>query len=90
MKDWKTVKKSLLKNREVAAEYEKLSPKYVLISQIIELRLKKGLSQDDLAQRVGTKQSAIARVESGRANPSISFLEKVAKALSSKLIIQIR
>ena len=90
MTNWETFKKELLKDKEVAREYERLKPKYMLISQIIGARIKKGLTQAELAKKVGTKQSAIARVESGNANPSVSFLEKLAKALGSKLIIQIQ
>jgi len=90
MKNWKTFKKELLKNPQVAREYKKLEPRYQLISQLIEARIKKGLTQEELAKRIGTKQSAIARVESGSVNPTISFLEKFVAAIGSKLIIQVR
>lgn len=90
MKNWQTLRKQLLKDKEVAREYERLKPRYLLISQLIEARIKKGLTQEDLAKKLGTKQSAIARIESGNANPSISFLEKLTQALGSKLIIQIQ
>ena len=90
MKDWDVLKKELLQDKEVAIEYERLRPKYLLVSQLIKARAKKGLTQRDLAKKMGTKQSAIARIESGNANPSVSFLEKLAQALGSKLIIQIR
>ncbi len=49
-------------------------------------RLQEGLTQAQLAQRVGTKQSSIARLESGKVSPSISFLNEVAKALNTYLI----
>lgn len=90
MKNWKTFKKELLKDKEVSLEYEKLKPKYSLISQIIEARLEKGITQNELAKKVGTKQSAIARLESGNANPSLSFLEKIALALGYTLKIQLK
>lgn len=90
MRNWKTLKKELLKNPQVAQEYKKLEPHYQLISQLIEARLKKGLTQKELAKKIGTKQSAIARLESGSANPTISFLEKIAQAIGSRLIIQVR
>ena len=90
MENWKTVRKELLKDPEVAREYEKLRPRYELISQLIGIRAKRGLTQSQLAKRMGTKQSAIARIEGGNANPSIAFLEKLTKALGSKLIIQIQ
>lgn len=90
MKSWKILKKELLKDKEVLREYEKLKPKYLLVSQLIEARIRKGMSQEQLAKKIGTKQSAIARVESGNANPSINFLEKLTQALGSKLIIKLQ
>lgn len=90
MQEWREVKKELLKNKEVYKEYKRLGPKYRLISQLIGARLKRGLTQKELAEKVGTKQSAIARIESGNANPSFDFLEKITQALDSKLIVQIK
>lgn len=90
MKDWKIIKRELLKDKRVAEEYKRLTPRYTLVSQLIEARVKKGLTQEQLARRVGTRQSAIARVESGRANPSIDFLQRLTNALGSKLIIQVK
>lgn len=88
--NWKDVKKELLQNKEVAAEYKRLEPRYQLISELIKARLKSGLSQAELAQKIGTKQSAIARIESGNANPTIDFLEKMTSAMNSKLTIQVK
>jgi len=90
MKSWTVLRKELLQDKEVAKEYERLKPRYELISQLIGARTKKGLTQGQLAKKIGTKQSAIARLESGNANPSVAFLEKMASALGSKLIIQIQ
>ncbi len=57
------------------------------ISQMVELaRLEKGLTQAELAKKVGTKQPSIARLESGETPPSILFLNKIAKALNTHLI----
>ncbi|OGE14709.1 transcriptional regulator [Candidatus Daviesbacteria bacterium RIFCSPHIGHO2_12_FULL_37_11] len=90
MKSWKVLREELLEDPEVRKEYEKLKPRYELISQLIGARAKKGLTQAQLAKRMGTKQSAIARVEGGNANPSVAFLQKLATALNSKLTIQIQ
>ena len=90
MKNWRKYKKELLKDKDVKREFNKLSPRYELISQLIEARNKKGVTQKELAKRMGTKQSAIARLESGNANPSVLFLEKLADALDSKLQIQFK
>ena len=90
MKKWKKYKSELLKDDDVKKEYEKLTPRYELISRMISIRNKKGITQKELAKRMGTKQSAIARLESGNANPSILFLEKLAAALDSELVIHFK
>jgi len=56
---------------------------------LIRKRIEKGLSQEELAERVGTRQSAISRLESGRYNPSFKVLRKVAQALDSEIKISI-
>ena len=90
MKNWKILKSELLQNKEVAKEYKKMTPRYAVIAQLIQARAKKGITQKELAQKLGTKQSAIARLESGNANPSVTLLERIASAMGYKLIIQIR
>lgn len=81
------VKQQLLQSPEVNIEYEKLQILYDIKREIIKLRLEQGLSQKDLADRIGSKQSAISRLESGDYNPSIEFLNKVAIALGKKLVV---
>lgn len=90
MSKWEDVKKELLSDPETKKEYDKLAPRYAVISYLIATRLKKGLTQKDLAEKLGTKQSAIARLESGSVNPSLEFLQKIAQTLGSKLIIQLQ
>ena len=90
MKKWETFKTELLKDKEVAREYNKLSPRYAIISQLIAARQKSGLTQKELANRMGTKQSAIARLEAGNTNPSIGFLEKIASVMDTTLTVQLQ
>lgn len=82
------VKNQLLQNAEVKDEYEKLKVLYDIKREIIKLRIEQGLSQKDLATKVGTRQSAISRLESGEYNPSIEFLNKVAHALGKELEVK--
>jgi len=89
MKDWKDFKKELLQDPEVKKGYDALELEYSIIAQVIQKRLDRGLSQKQLAEKVGTKQSAISRLEGGNISPSIVFLEKIAKALGGKLQISI-
>ena len=85
MKSYKDFKKNILKDEKVKKEYNKLEPEYELIQLIIKQRLDKGLTQAGLAKKIGTKQSAISRLECGMYNPSLAFLQKIAKALDKKL-----
>ncbi len=67
--------------------YEALEGEFALAAQVIEARARAGLTQEELAKRMGTSQSAVARLESGKARPSVATLEKLAKATGSKLRI---
>ena len=82
-------RKAFAKDPELKRAYDDLEVEYSIIEQVIQRRLEKGLSQKQLAEKIGTKQSAIARLEGGNTNPSVAFLEKVAKALGGKLQISI-
>lgn len=81
------VKSMLLKDEEFKDEYEKLKPRYDIISQIIEERSKQSITQEELALRVGTQKSNISRLESGTYNPSLDFLIKVAHSLGKEMQI---
>jgi len=79
--------KQQLKDPDFKREYDKLEPEYAVIRAVIGKRIEKKMSQQQLAKRVGTKQSAISRLESGGSNPSMKFLQKVATALGARLSI---
>ena len=81
------LRQELLANPEVKEEYDSLEPTYQMIRQIIAIRNEQNVTQTELAQRIGTKQSHIARLESGNYNPSLQFLNRVAKGLGKKLSI---
>ena len=89
MKSYKQLKSELLKDKDVKKTYNELGLGFEIIERLIEKRLKRGLSQAELAKKVGTKQSAISRFESGRYNPTLHFLHKVADALDVKLQIKV-
>jgi ribosome-binding protein aMBF1 (putative translation factor) len=84
------LKNELLSDSEVRKQYHDLEPEYQLIRSVIDKRLKQKLSQQDLAQKIGTGQSAISRLESGESNPSMKFLQKVAAALGARLSISLQ
>ena len=88
-KAYKQFKKELLKDKGIKQAYEGLGPEFAVIEMIIAKRIERGLSQEELAKKIGTKQSAVSRLESGTYNPSLSFLQKVGEALGAKLKISL-
>lgn len=84
----KDFKKELHKNPEFKKEYEKYDLAFEVAQMLIEARIIKGITQEKLADKISTKQSGIARAERGVTLPSLSFLEKIAKALKTNLIVR--
>ncbi|MBI2484413.1 helix-turn-helix transcriptional regulator [Candidatus Uhrbacteria bacterium] len=80
-------KKKLFKNKKFRKEYEKLGPEFELACKLIEKRVQRGLTQEALARRMKTKQSAIARLESGSYNMTLAFLDRAARALDTRIVI---
>ena len=80
--DWETEQLQDPEFREIT---ESMEPGY----QVARLRIQRGLTQTELAEMVGSHQSSIARLESGRVAPSVSFLQKVVEALGGELEIKI-
>ena len=89
MESYKNFKTKLLKDAKIKKAYSELEPEFAVIKMIIAKRLKVGLTQAQLAKKIGTKQSAISRLEQGSYNPSLFFLAKISKALDAKLKISI-
>jgi DNA-binding XRE family transcriptional regulator len=89
MKSYKSLKIELLKDKNVKKAYDELGPEFIVIEKLIQMRLKQGLSQQALAKKIGTKQSAISRFESGNYNPSLNFLYKMADGLNAHLKVTV-
>ncbi|MBE3584988.1 MAG: helix-turn-helix transcriptional regulator [Thermoanaerobacter sp.] len=87
---WSDFKNEQMEDPAFRQAYEELEPEYQLIRAIIKQRKLKGMTQAELARRAGTRQSAIARLESGTYNPSLRFLKKVAKALDAKIEVSLK
>lgn len=84
------VKKKIFdKDPKVLLEYETLRPRYELISKAIDTRLKKKMTQEEVAQKMGTTKSSISRFESGDYNPTIDFLIRLSEALGKTLKINL-
>lgn len=81
------IEAKLLADPETKRLYDEMEPEFAIIDQLIEARIKNNLTQKEIAEKMGTKQSAIARLEGGRANPSIKFLQRFAAAIGKTLVI---
>ena len=84
------VRKTLMEDKEFVEEYNKLKPRYDLISQIIEERIKQNLTQEELALKVGTQKSNISRLENGSFNHSLDFIVKIANSLGKKVSLTLQ
>ena len=76
----KVVLREFLKDPTNRLEYAKAETEFAPIRAILEARVKKGMTQAQIAKKMGTTQSAIARVEAGNTNPTIGFMQKLADA----------
>jgi predicted transcriptional regulator len=83
------LKAKLLANPEVRREYEALAPEFEISAELLRARLRAGLSQAELAVRMGTSQSAIARLESGQTLPSTKTLLRFAEATRSRIQVRL-
>lgn len=74
-----------MKGAEYRREYDALEDEFAIIDALIRARARAGLSQAELARRMGTTQSAIARLEGGKVMPSLATLRRYAEATGSRL-----
>ena len=86
-KPWSELRKELLNSDDAKRGYEEARLAYELSVQVREAREDKGLSQSQLAERMGTQQSVIARLEGGGITPTLPTLKRIADALGTKLTV---
>lgn len=85
--DFQSYLKKELKNPEFKKHYDEYGKQLEIAYQILELRKKKNISQAQLAKKIGTKQSNVARMEAGQQNFSVDILGKIAEALGCNVKI---
>jgi len=85
--DFQIYLRKQLKNSEFKKHYDEYGKQLEIAYQILELRKKKNISQAQLAKKIGTKQSNIARMEAGQQNFSVDILGKIAEALGCNVKI---
>ena len=81
-------KKKSLKDPAIKKAYDDLEFEFKLIEALIKARVQKNMTQEKLARKIGVAQSALARFESGRINPRLSFLKKVTHGLGLTLTVK--
>jgi transcriptional regulator with XRE-family HTH domain len=87
----KQLRTKALGNADVKAEFEALSDEFALLDEFLKARAAQGLTQAQVALKIGTTQSAVARMESGsgKHSPSLATLTKYAEALGCKLEVRL-
>ncbi len=88
-KTLKQVKKELLDDADFRREYKALEEEFSIAAQLIEARTQANLTQAQVAQRMGTTQSVVARLESGHPLPSLRSLMRYASAVGKKIEIRL-
>ena len=87
----KQLRAKALGNVEVKTEYEKLRDEFALLDEFLKARTSQGLNQAQVAEKIGTTQSAVARMasDSRKHSPSLATLSRYAEALGCKLEIRL-
>jgi ribosome-binding protein aMBF1 (putative translation factor) len=83
------LRRNLLTDPEVKAEYDRLGPIFAVVGEMIEARQTAGLTQTDIATRMGTSQSVVARLENARHMPTFEMIARYAAAIGRRLDIRL-
>ena len=89
MTELAALKVRILANPEARAEYDAQALEFDLVRELIVVRNRAGLTQSELAERMHTTQSTIARLESGRTMPSMRTLARYAEATGSRAVVRL-
>lgn len=84
------LKNKAFQNKEVKAEYEKLDTEFDLIDILLTVRKKLGLTQQEVAEKMGTKKGNISRLERGNANPSWKTLQNYVHACGYEIVMKFK
>ena len=90
MTDLQKLKEDLFQNPEFAEEYEKSRPEFEVMHALIEARIKSNMTQKELSEKSGIRQSNISRIENGTCSPTIATLQALANGLGKELVISFK
>ena len=88
-KSWQDLRAEWLADPDVAREYERIGPAMEVAFALAEARYAAGLTQAEVAARMGTSQAAVARMERGQSAPSWTSIEKYARAVGRRPVVQL-
>jgi predicted transcriptional regulator len=89
MNDLAKLKTRLLQDPATREQYDAQAPEFAIARELIAARTRAGLSQAEVAARMGTSQSSIARLESGHMLPSLRTLDRFARATGSRAVVRL-
>ena len=89
MKNLRQLKAQMLESPAVRAEYEALAPEYETARELIAARTSAGMTQGEVAARMGTTQSVIARLESSKRAPSLRSVQRYAQAIGLRAVVRL-
>ncbi len=89
MKTLRTLKTELLTDTDTRAEYEAMAAEFSMARELLAARARAGLTQGEVAQRMGTTQSVIARLESGTRMPSMRTMQRYAQAVGAHVVVHL-
>lgn len=77
-------------NEEFKKEFDSLAPEREVALALLEARASQGITQKELAARIGIRQSNLSRIETGMVSPTLQTLQKIAEGLGKKLVVQLK
>lgn len=89
MKKLKDLKTELLVRPDTRAEYDALADEFAMARELIAARTRAGLTQAEVAERMGTGQSTVARLESGKGTPSLRSVQRYAQAVGYRAVVRL-
>ncbi len=89
MKSLKDIKLELLDDPATRAEYDALAPEFETARELVAARARAGLTQEEVAVRMGTTQSTVARLESGKRPPSLRTVQRYALAVGARAVVRL-
>lgn len=87
MSELQEYKQQQLQNKEFREEYEKTRPEFEILHSLVAARISQNLTQKELAELSGIRQSNISRIENGTVSPTVATLIALAQGMGKKLVI---